>query len=143
MPEYYRGKYSAAMNLPGYKKLFKGRGVARNNAAHVGVLAPKKKGIAKTRFAKKVQSAMNQIAEKKYRANSIPATAVDFLGSLQDFTATIPQGDTDITRDGDQLFMRSFEILYDIIASDATNVLRVLLFIWKPTSTPESDIVNK
>jgi len=110
--------------------------IARNNGAHIGVLSSKRQNRFKRAFSYKVQTALNNIAEKKYKANSIPQTAVDFTGSLVDFHATIAQGDTDITRDGDQLWTRSFEFNYISIGVDTTNAMRILIFIWKPTSTP-------
>jgi len=114
----------------------RGRNPTRNNAAHVGALSVRRNPPAKRRFDAKVQSALNNIAEKKYKPNSVAATAIDFTGALGDVTASIAQGDTDLTRDGDQLWTRSFEFNYNLIGADSTNCIRVLIWIWKPTSTP-------
>lgn len=45
----------------------------------------------------------------------------------------VPQGDTDQTRDGDQLTPTSLECRGEWLGGDSTNTCRFIIFKWKPT----------
>lgn len=57
------------------------------------------------------------------------AQTVDSTGTLQKLT-TIPQGDTDSTRDGDALKLCKFEFRGQSNFADSTNATRLLIFRW-------------
>jgi len=82
------------------------------------------------RFARKV---VNTVAEKKYFAPGANVdTSVDIAGYIFSMSE-IAQGDTDITRDGDQIYLRS--ITYSVTAQNNISFqnqgyVRVIIFQW-------------
>lgn len=80
-------------------------------------------------FTRKVQTVIRKTAEKKYVAFNSSAAGIDTGGLILRFTE-VPQGDTDVTRDGDQLTIRSLQFNYVLTLADTTNVMRVILFQW-------------
>lgn len=87
-------------------------------------------------FARKVLKVVKRTQEKKFYpfANS---TTVSSVGYLLDLT-TIPQGDTDTTRDGDMLRVSSIQVNFAWAAADAYNICRMVMFQWMPASSPGS-----
>lgn len=70
-------------------------------------------------------------------AVGVPLTAILFQISV------IPQGDTDITRDGDQLMLTSIDVRGMVNVADTTNLVRLIFFQWRPNSNPAlTDILN-
>jgi len=120
-------------------KRFGGRASKANATHSVGALTYRKQSKSKKRFGQKVQSALTKIAEKKTIALSAVFAAADSnTGVLLDISALVVPGTTDQTRIGDSIFTRSIELNYAVtsITADQFNMIRVLIFIWKPTSTP-------
>lgn len=74
-------------------------------------------------------------AEKKYYDRALTGQAYDWAGSIVSLT-NIPQGDTDVTRDGDQVYLRSIRMSGDIVIGDTTNVARLIIFQWYQDATP-------
>lgn len=79
-------------------------------------------------FSKKVNKVVMKSSEKKYW-DVATTTSVDLSGSITDLTA-IPQGDTDQTRDGDQLQIRSIKGKAQIQVADTTQIVRFIIFQW-------------
>lgn len=73
--------------------------------------------------------------ELKYHVSQTSALAVGTAGQIFQIS-DIPQGDTDITRDGDRLMLKKFFVRGSILYSDATNIFRLIFFQWKPATTP-------
>lgn len=96
-----------------------------------------RKGYRK-RYSKKlkftVKKIMNQQLEKKYSITSVNTTITN-AGSIWSIS-DVAQGDTDLTRDGDQLYIRSIECEIRVTAGDPTNVMRIIVLQWIPNSTP-------
>lgn len=95
----------------------------------------------------------NQTLDKKIRAvaksviakqselkyfDTLVGVSADYSGSLG-CLSLVPQGDTDITRDGDQLYATSMQIKGYISCADTTNQFRVIIFKYKPEATPTDD----
>lgn len=99
--------------------------------------AKKQKSLSKNQ-----QSLVRKIANQVVRGRSERKHYQTTANSTQNNSATItsisniPQGDTDETRDGDQLRISSVELNYELIGADATNLFRVMLFQWFDDSTP-------
>lgn len=94
------------------------------------------------KFVRKVKHIANTAGEKKYFAVSSggPQT-VDYSGVITSIS-NVAQGDTDVARDGDQLYLRSLEIHWEAIVADVFNVLRFIVVQWYPATTPVvSDIL--
>jgi len=68
--------------------------------------------------------------ELKY-FDTVNANTVDFSGSVIALT-DIPQGDTDLTRDGDSLLPINLEMRLVTFVADAYNAFRVIIFRWHP-----------
>jgi len=93
---------------------------------------------------KQVKALIKEPMEHKYfedpitDAFGIPSSGVTYQLSL------IPQGDTDVTRDGDRLTLTSVNIRGSVYCGDVTNIVRVIFFQWRPQSFPSvSDILSK
>lgn len=112
----------------------------------------------KKRSYKKPMSYKNYVATKKLINKTLHAksetkyhdvntqTTADYAGSVIDL-CSVSQGDTDITRDGDQLYISSLQLRWEVIQADSTNNCRLLVFQWladsSDTGTPGvSDILS-
>lgn len=87
-------------------------------------------------FTSKVLKVVKRTQEKKYYPYANSGT-VGSTGYLLDLT-TIPQGDTDTSRDGDALRVTSIQINFAWAAADAYNICRMVMFQWMPASSPGS-----
>lgn len=74
--------------------------------------------------------------EKKFNMYEPGSTSVSSIGIGVDLSAQIAQGDTDTTRDGDEIYYKSIRFRGSVLVSDTTNLVRFILFRWKPNSTP-------
>lgn len=107
----------------------------------VPVRRPKKLNKREKTQVKRMITANQEI---KYYDLSLIGIPVDHYGVLHDLTP-VNQGSTDTDRIGDQLTLRSVAIRgYAQGSSVSTyNVMRMVLFQWKPNSTPAvGDIMN-
>lgn len=81
-------------------------------------------------------------AEKKFFQVTGTSVAIDENGGVVNIS-DISQGDTDITRDGDQLLVRSIELACSFVVADATNLMRLLVVQWMPQGVPAlSDVIT-
>lgn len=78
--------------------------------------------------------------EYKFFDSKVYATAISNTGSQYALSA-VPQGDTDSTRDGDQINLHSIELKVEAYlqgtggTNDFTNQVRLILYQWHPMST--------
>lgn len=79
--------------------------------------------------------AISRRAEKKYYLHSNGSSSISDTGYIWPLS-DVPQGDTDQTRNGDSLYLRTVRILGDVRAGDTTNACRVIVFQWLDDSTP-------
>jgi len=91
--------------------------------------------VTKQQVRNMIDSKIKFDMELKYFAGSASPFAVDLSGSVVDVTP-IPQGDTDQSRDGDEVTLQHIELGYQIVCADATNMVRVIMFQWLPNNTP-------
>lgn len=91
-----------------------------------------------------VKIANRQIAkqsEKKY-LSTLTSIAKDWNGSVLDL-CNIAQGDTDGTRDGDELYVKSVRVKSLVSVADTYNICRTILFQWYDDTTPTgADILS-
>jgi len=92
------------------------------------------------RMKKQVKMILSKQVETKYHLYSLSAGSATTSAALASMTA-IPQGDTDITRDGDRLYLKKVYIRGFIAVGDITNVVRMVVFQWKPATTPTASDV--
>lgn len=97
---------------------------------------PKRQTLDK-RVRKIAKSVIAKQSELKYFDTTLGVSA-DISGSLG-CLSLVPQGDTDITRDGDQLYATSMQIKGYLNCTDATNQFRIIVFKYKPEATPIND----
>lgn len=87
-------------------------------------------------FVRTVKAIANKAGEKKYfSVSSGGFQTVDWSGTVTSIS-NIQQGDTDVTRDGDQAYIRSLELQWEASVGDTFNVLRFIVFQWFPATTP-------
>jgi len=75
-----------------------------------------------------------QIEDKYFVLNSGP-TSIDFNGTVQDMML-ISQGLSDLNRIGDEIRITSMSLNLQVIGVDATNLMRVVIFKWRPATVP-------
>lgn len=80
---------------------------------------------------KKVVELKNYDVEQAYTVTGIPST-----GQVDALTSGIAQGDTAITREGDQITLKSIFLRFEIIHGDSTNIFRIILFRWMEATVP-------
>lgn len=98
------------------------------------------KGLNKVE-KKQVKKILRGSMENKYHDTLLSVTE-EFGGTVYSIS-DVPQGDTDINRDGDQLNQRAVRLRYSVRNADATNMTRVILFRWKQDDTPNvTDILS-
>lgn len=83
---------------------------------------PKRKKGLKT-LVKKVISSTK---ESKYTLDAVGATSIDNVGYITQL-ASIGQGDDYFQRDGNVIYLKSFEIKAQITGSDTTNIVRMMV----------------
>lgn len=122
MPLRYKPKYSYGKNIK-----------RKSATARISRI----RGISTGTVAKIADKRIVSHAEKKYfTTESLTAyTTIDFNGSITNISA-VPQGDTDLSRDGDELYIRSMTVKFNWIVGDATNLVRTIVFQWLNNSTP-------
>lgn len=88
-----------------------------------------RRGSKKTfNIAKKAaRSVIRQQLEVKYFDDDLTVSGISSAGSLFDLTGTT-QGDTDLTRTGDKVAIKSLQLRGAVSVGDATNVIRLVLF---------------
>lgn len=74
------------------------------------------------------------MAEWKHH-NTVVNVSVSTSGSVHSL-CNVPQGDTDTSRDGDQLYMGKLTYFLQITQADNPQAVRVIFFQWFPQSTP-------
>ncbi len=88
----------------------------------------------KSMTVSRVKRIVNASREKKHHDEAIASTEINTTGAIVDLL-TVAQGDSDLTRDGDQLYLTNFSLKYYVNReANATgfDIVRVLLFQWKP-----------
>jgi hypothetical protein len=81
----------------------------------------------------KVMLELKYLAQNDNTYSSISYSGTDFLQVL----TNVPQGDTDSTRDGDQITLHSIEFRLGLKISTTTPCfMRVILFQWRPATIP-------
>lgn len=99
---------------------------------------PKKININNKKSMKKLAERLELIqSEKKYHltADSDTTFTVANYNGIIFSVSEVAQGNTDITRVGDQLTIRSLEVSYFFTCS-ASLLARIVVFQWIPNSTP-------
>lgn len=100
------------------------------------------------RQKRQVKAAVRGIQELKYFiSNQVDGGTVSDTLGINDISA-VPQGDTDVSRDGDRLqWVGRISINFNVVGAvgatgDLYNTFRLIVLQWKPNSTPTvSDIL--
>lgn len=74
---------------------------------------------------------LKKIAEKKKFDFSQASASIDYSGAIYSIT-DVAQGDTDVTRDGDQLTPLRLEVRGAFVVGDAVNANRIVIVRWLP-----------
>lgn len=89
----------------------------------------RKKPMNKAAVARIANKVYNKKAEIKFHDADDVGSGIDSSGSVFDISL-ISQGDTDQTRDGDKIYVKSIIGRMTLTAGDATNFLRVIIVQW-------------
>lgn len=95
-----------------------------------------KQGLNK-QIRKVTKNVINRQAELKYFDTTV-GVCPDYSGNLG-CLSLIPAGSSDTSRDGDKAYLTSMQVRGYVSASDTTNVMRVIFFVWKEDGTPLND----
>lgn len=95
-----------------------------------------KKSVNKPRPSDKrvrsiVKKELKKNSEIHYHDRTLVNTSVDYSGTSFFSLSGISQGDTDITRTGDQVIPRFLQIRGSVVAGDGTNLVRVMVVQYK------------
>lgn len=102
-------------------------------------LYKKKPSTSMYKIAKKV---LIQQSEKKYYDQNAANANIDYTGVIYNLSS-IPQGDTDVSRDGDGLKLTSLQIRWLMEVGTSPNTFRIIVFQWLPATTPTvSDVLS-
>jgi len=94
-------------------------------------IAKDAKSVSKSEVKQIVKSLLKEVQELKLFIVQGTSTSTDYNGACTDLSA-IPQGDTDITRDGDRVQLMEWSFRWAAVVGDAYNLVRVVLFQWTP-----------
>lgn len=101
----------------------------------------RRRGGSKAQVQALVAKAISARAEKKYFLDNQTAQSMTYSGAVYDLSE-VPQGDDDVSRDGDSLYIRSVRVLGRMAnAGGAVNHIRVIVFQWRDDSTPTASSV--
>lgn len=87
------------------------------------------------RQKKEVKRLVHVQQELKFWDVSTNAYGIDNSGVTFTLSA-VPQGDSDSHRDGDRLYIRKMYVRGQIEFGDSTNIVRLIFYQWKPSTTP-------
>jgi hypothetical protein len=103
-----------------------------------GALQPKNvssQAVTKAQVRDMIRTLKESNSEMKYFTTTISTTISNAIG-LSDLTL-IPQGVTVLERVGGVVSPKRLEINFALTTGDATNIIRLLVFWWKPNSTTD------
>lgn len=109
----------------------------------------KESRATKSVLTEKQAKAVKSLARKEFKRNvefkhytAYNSISVSTTATLTDLSV-ITQGDTDTSRDGDELRATTISMRYYVAGYDDTNFVRIILFQWHPDTTPiVADILN-
>lgn len=85
------------------------------------------------RQKKQVKRIVGAQQELKYLDTVTNAYSISTSGAIFQL-CSIPQGDTDISRDGDRVYLKKMYVRGTVRVNDETNIVRLIFFQWKPNT---------
>lgn len=123
--------------MPAEKPVIKGKIGGRRRKRKPALTRQEKAEVATI-----VNRKLTKRLEKKYHLQAGAGVNYDYNGNIVSLSS-VAQGDTDTTRDGDSLYIRSIRLMGDITVADSTNLYRVIVFQWLDDTTPvASDVLS-
>lgn len=123
--------------------------VAGKTRAYSRFSAGKRKWRSRLRFKNKVRKAILGISESKYSNEYSTGVSVDNTAKFADLTDAIAQGDTVVTREGDNIQLSCMYGKAEIVvksgaATGTINNVRHIIFMWHPDDAIDApDNMNK
>jgi hypothetical protein len=96
--------------------------------------------VTAAQVRKMIDKAVKKNLETHFTVATDSANTVDYAGEVKALTS-IAQGDGDSARTGDSVTMQSLSCKYVVTLGDVTNIFRIVVFIWKPATTPTIDLI--
>lgn len=108
----------------------------RRNYAN-SVVKQVKQGKLNPTQRQQVKGLIKGVQELKYFSANSSLAAISSAPVIQGAFFDIPQGDTDQSRDGDRFqWCGSVDLRFQLMIADTTNLFRICLFQWHPSSVP-------
>jgi len=95
-------------------------------------LTSREKKVVKT--AVKAVGAQREVKAWLASSAGIP---IDWDGLVSQSLITPSQGNADQDRDGDRIRLKSLEMRGEVVVASSTNVLRIIVFKWKPDTSQD------
>lgn len=93
------------------------------------------------RQKRQVKTLMGRRMENKYSPFYFENTSVSNLGTITDIN-NIAQGDTGITRDGQQIYLKQVKMRMIFVPADTTNVVRAIVVQWHDDDTQAPTVAD-
>lgn len=89
-----------------------------------------------TSVEEKITKILNKRVAEKYITPAIIGTSSS--STVYTDVSDIGQGTTILTRTGGEIRLKRFVLRWNAVVADVTNLIRVILFVWKPSSTSDT-----
>lgn len=99
---------------------------------------PQLRKFARSRGLTKKQKAgvkriMGAVMEKKHHTSTFSTSSVSSTATLTNISA-VTQGDSDTSRDGDQIYLKNIDFRAYLTRADTSNLVRLIVFQWRPST---------
>lgn len=91
-------------------------------------------------YARKLFRSVLKMQDVKVFDNAFAASA-STTPALTDCCA-ISQGDTNLTRDGNRIWIKSISVSFELVRADTTNIFRIMFVQWLPDNGTSGDAVT-
>jgi hypothetical protein len=100
-----------------------------------------KSGKKLSKFDRKVLKSLQKQSEPNSFDVILAATAQDYSGNVYSLS-DVSQGDGDSNRTGDQVTPTNLEFRAQVLAGDASNLFRIIIFRWNPSDSSAPTVTS-
>ncbi len=108
--------------------------MARPRLGTKGKMTDRQSREAKKVAREEAYKVYNGMQENQYHSLNTSTTS-STTPTFNAFT-NIAQGDTNLTRDGNEILIKRVRLNFSMAAADTTNIIRLILFYWNNDTTP-------
>lgn len=92
------------------------------------------KALSKAEVKRIAKGVITNTAEWKHHSATTTGTVSTSFGIVD--VSAVPQGDSDLSRDGDQLTLQNMQMIHNWSNGDDNNRVRLVVFQWFPNTVP-------